>query len=242
MLLFIIFVFIALLLPFSARKVFSHPSEWNSLASLVVQRSTRTTIPRSGGPCAVFVHSLLRHRDCNWQHRSWSRWRLWFLRSSSSSEYIEKVSPEVEQPQEESSSSEATISDIMPPTNFLEIVAVRKHQREGESVSASPAVSDSTASDWPQQSPIVVVDDALHSPVAATTGSTPPQSSGSKIGQASCRSINGGSKEDSIRPFSCSCYCFFSYLCFGDGYRWVVDYPYAYFEGSVDNKYWHDYG
>lgn len=55
-------------------------------------------------------------------------------------ENIEEVAPEAEHPQEESSSSEATISDIMPPNNILEIAATRKRQRDGESASAFQAV------------------------------------------------------------------------------------------------------
>lgn len=64
-------------------------------------------------------------------------------------ENIEELAAEEEQPQEESSNSETTVSDNMLSKNFLEIIAPRKHQREGESTSASQAIFGSTASDKP---------------------------------------------------------------------------------------------
>lgn len=92
-------------------------------------------------------------------------------------ENIEKLAAKEEQPQEESSDSETTVFDNMPPKNFLEIVATRKCQKVGELAFASQTASGSTTSDQLQQSLIVVVDDANPFSATAIAGSFVPLTS-----------------------------------------------------------------
>ncbi|XP_028057761.1 uncharacterized protein LOC114261675 isoform X2 [Camellia sinensis] len=79
----------------------------------------------------------------------------------------EVLAAEEEQIQEDPLNYKATISEIMSPKNFLVILADRKCQKEGGSVSTTLAAS--------KQSPIIVVEDSPLAPfLAVTSPDLPP--------------------------------------------------------------------
>ncbi|KAI8031097.1 hypothetical protein LOK49_LG01G03015 [Camellia lanceoleosa] len=92
---------------------------------------------------------------------------------------VEDVVPE-EESQEESSSSEATISDIMPLKNFLEIATARKRERAAAIMSASQTSSDLVTTDRPQHSSVVIANDYSPNPVVVSDGSIPSAKKSSK--------------------------------------------------------------
>ncbi|CAL5375925.1 unnamed protein product [Camellia sinensis] len=98
-------------------------------------------------------------------------------------ENIEKLAAKDEQPQEESSDSETTVFDNMPLKNFLEIVAARKCQKEGELAFVSQTAFGSTTFDRLQQSPLMLVDDAHPSHATAVAGSFAPLISEQRSGK-----------------------------------------------------------